>query len=341
MATAEKPLIDSLDDLAKEDAGVVIKNINRRAIIMDFTIRQWEGRRRIEGAEIVVKNDSMPAEMTTSPTWSLKPKEWREKFNSLVNKLRTKIRAHSVQPKKGLDVIVLKDAPDLLKWIRQFRETEFNPEVDRFVAAWPTIIESFKQDLLTHFKNDEVRAASVFKMIEKHLPDQTKLRSCFGIDIEVMPFGSSLDSIKDAVQGEAAEELVSELAGYAKKFADQVLTQIMAEPLAELEEVVNSVLERVSEGKGGLRSESIDMICRTLDKVKAFDSFIGSPKLLESITKAEELIKSNKHSDLNESIRQKSALSAGLAATFRALNESCKEQQATLAKYGKNLRRID
>lgn len=341
MSDKEKPLIDTLDDLAKEDAGVVIKSINRRAIIMDFTVRQWEGRRRIEGAEVVVKNDSMPSELTTSPTWSLKPKYWRERFNSLVNKLRTKIRAHSVQPKKGLDVIVLKDAPDLLKWIREFRETEFNPEVDKFVAAWPGIVADYKKQLLTHYSNDEVRAAAVFKMIEKHLPDQTQLKSFFGIDIEVMPFGSNLENVKEAVKGQDAEELVSELAGYAKKFADQVLTQIMAEPLAELEEVVNSVLERISDGRGGLRSESIDMIKRTLDKVKSFESFVGSPKLLESISKAEELLQSNNHTDLNESIRQKSALSAGLAATFRALDESCKEQQATLAKYGKSLRRID
>lgn len=340
--STQTPLIDQLDTLVDADPNVILKSLNQRAMLLDVTVHQWEGRHQIGDSKVTVGKDSLelPSDLVSKSHWVLRPQVWGEKFNQLAGLIRNTV-SPKIQARRGLDVVALKEAPRILKTIRALQHDQFEPAVKEFLAAWPSIIAELQPNLVKHFKGDEAKANAVYKQLAIHLPTTEKLASKFGVEVEVLPLGDNLTSLKEGLKGTDAEAFVKEIEGYTKQFALEVVYKLTEEPLKELQAVVDGFRERVAAGKGGLRAESVDVIRKSLEKVKAFGSFVAKPELLTAIKAVDLKLSEYSHEDLNLSIRNKTIVAAGLAEMMQGLSEQAQAGQSAVHKFGRKFRKID
>jgi hypothetical protein len=254
-----------------------------------------------------------------------------------------------VQPKRGIDIIALKDAPRIFQSVKEYRESTWNPAVEEFVGEWADISARIYPDLVKHFSAGgavhaelaESLAREVYHQLSRHIPTQAGLQGKFGVQLEVFPLGDSLSAVRDGLAGEHAEEFVKEMEQATRAFANQVMLDIMSQPLEEAAAVANSIIQKMHEGKGGLREESIGVMRRALEKVKSFSDFVARPQLLSAIKKAETTLSGYSHEELNNSLRNKTLVAASLGAAFQEINNEVELAQTSVKRFGRKLRSVE
>ena len=346
-ANAPAPLLDQLEALANADTGIILRKLNERAILVDLTVRKWEGRYQIGGSETTLAGTVLPTSMTSKPQWTLCPKNWAERFNVMANILRGFMHP-KVQPKRGIDIISLKDAPRIFDNVRGFREDTFKPTVDEFLKAWPGIADDILPNLVKHFNDKKlpaeeakVRAEQVYKEMAKHIPTVPGLASKFSVVLEVFPLGDSIETVRRGLEGEAAEEFIQEVETATRNFAMTAMLEIMKDPLDEAADVADAIIKRVEDGKGGLREESIGVMKRALEKIQSFSDFVARPALLEAVDKAQAKLGEYSYEELNHSLRNKTVVAAGLGEVFKSIRAEVHMAQGAVNKFGRKLRGID
>src|SRR5262245_12402549 len=81
--TDSKPLVAQLAELAEADTNVLVKKTAERALLMDLTIHQWEGRHQIEGADVSLGGKQLPKHLTSKSHWVLRPEAWSKCFSTM------------------------------------------------------------------------------------------------------------------------------------------------------------------------------------------------------------------------------------------------------------------
>ncbi len=345
----EKPFVEQLNELAEADTGVLVGKIAKRALLVDLTVKQWEGRHKIEGAVTTLGGKSLPAALTGQGYWVLRPKEWAERFSQMAGIMRGFMHP-KVQPVRGIDVISLKDAPRIFASIRKYRQEVWEPAVEEFALAWPALAAKIHPDLLAHYSRPEMgltaaeakeAADGIYKQLVKHIPTAAGVRERFGIEIPIIPLGSTIPSPEDLVHGDDAEEFLQDMEAGSKNFVHSVFMGIIEQPLEEAAAVAESIVSKVQECKGGLREESMGVMKRALEKLSSLSDFVARPKLLEAIEKAQAQLAAHTHEDFNVALRNKGLIGDALGKVFKSIGDEVHLAQAEVKKYGRKFRSIE
>lgn len=339
----EKKMAKHVETL--EDNGVYLaKELDEHILCCKITVHMWRGQFKVRDARVRVGDVQLAEDLITNPRWKLLPDQWADRLKKIEHKINNLVDRHRPLnsesckfPLPGVEILPRKVAPKLFKQIKDIEEKEFHPTVDKFIEAFPTIVESIRASLT---KEDPVKGEKQFNLLRPFLPvDMARLRDRFWIEKQVVPIRFSEGAAFGLFQGNEAEEFADEIGKYVENFSRNMAQTIVAGLNEEMAKAVANLQERIAE-EGIIKGGTLDMVRRAFEKIRNF-SFCASPDMLARIKAVEQHLNATSFQELNEDIRHGPGnIVRGLSQVLADLTEQCNAEKAAMLAHGRARRTL-
>ena len=329
--------VDITSQLARSVAFVVV------------SVHMWRGQYNIKGAKVEVSDKEVSAKLTTHPRWYLIPPEWRERFQTIESKLKgCVLKAKIINPDdedqdvkqvlrfpiRGVSIIPRSRLVDLFEQLEDIESTEFKTAIAQFEAKWPDIIEWAKGEVKEH-------PPEVWNAIRAIMPKSgSEAAKRFSVEKVVIPIqiGSAMDL--EYLSGQDATKYIGKMKEYGKNFTKIVADTIIVGLQDELNDAVDTLVNRVGEG-GVIKNSNLQAVQNVFEKYKSFD-FLMTPDLQDQMFKLATQLGELDAQDLNKALKETGATSvtAKLADHLKVIRTQCAEQSAVIRAHGRGKRTI-
>lgn len=205
------------------------ESLSQSVMRVHVKVCRWRGHIQLQGATVEFNGVRLSAaDGVKAQPYPLLPDTWKRRFTTLENTLRSAVRRRCIQiyaynlsamnvpdvdtdlEEDGIDeqhalissdnIIATSSKNELRQELNELVRDRWNPLVDEFVAAYPTILEERKSSV-----NAAIREA-----IEQHAPSQAAVRSCFKVIYMPLPLGIRADDLTiETLQDGAGDYLVA------------------------------------------------------------------------------------------------------------------------------------
>lgn len=286
-ATVDEELVEFPPSATKQavddefSSKTALELIQEQCLLMAVHARCWQGRHKMEDAEIHIDGHRVDDDVVGEPYWDLIPKEWRKKLLRHGPKARRKVRDWSIPfVVKGLYFVPLGQAEQCLSDVDAVRQ-EMTRDVREFVYAYPGIVDKLKHKMGTDFKR-----------IEKKLKKQEDIWDLFAIS--VIPIKVSL---VEFIGGRTGTFLKQAKAAMTKT-VNELIEDMISEPRQQVYEALKRLRETLADPDKNVQQRSLDALVRRFNKLKGF-AFMADSNVLDAISSVENQVKLYAPSVLN------------------------------------------
>jgi hypothetical protein len=251
----------------------VLELIQEQCVLVAVRARCWQGRHKMDDAEIHIDGHKVDDDVVGEPYWDLIPQSWRKRLLRHGPRARRKVRSWSIPfVVKGLYFVPVGQAEQCLSDVNQVQQ-ELANDVREFVYAYPGIVAKLKEKL----KDD-------FKRVEKKLKKQEDLWDLF--EISTIPIRVSL---VEFIKGRPGTFIRQAKAAMTKTVNDLV-EDMIAEPRKQVYEALQKLRVTLADPDKNVRQASLDALVRKFDKLKGF-AFLADDKVVAAIQSVENQVR--------------------------------------------------
>lgn len=277
--------------------------IQERCVLLAVRARCWQGRHKMDDAEIHIDGHKVDDDVVGEPYWDLIPKSWRKRLLRHGPRARRKVRNWSIPfVVKGLYFVPDNQAEQCLADVDEVRR-EMTKDIREFVFAYPGIVEDLKKKL-----GDD------FKRIERKLKKQEDLWGLF--EISTIPIRVSLAEFI----GGRAGTFVRQAKAAMTQTVNELIEDMIAEPRKQVYEALQKLRETLADPDKNVQQRSLDALVRKFNKLKGF-AFMADDKVLSTILSVENQVRITDPKVLN----LKGAMNDTLSSLILKAEEECEE----------------
>lgn len=357
-------------------AEAALREIRKNCFLLSITVRRWDGKYQIPGANSQVEHREIANDLVTKPCWKLVPGEWHKQIQPYVSGIRAAIYKVGVPFKEGVYIVPRTKARELLHQVESIRR-DYKALATQFCDAWPGILGALKNKICSELGEHQ------WLVLEKKIPDQDNLESLFDVEVALWPIGGSgselpigmldrLEILKEmlpeaelTLQSESAPSALSELVTEVRKLlecsetgvgriasesidiwmseANETTARLVGKAVEGMlrepvQEFAEAVqnLENLQDREGVCRSGTLDAIRRAYDKLIGFQ-FMVPDELAAKLKQVEVRLGQVSPRDVNT----RSALAGNLTRSLREISKELSSEEAIANGLGQFTRHLD